>query len=139
MIKGNIARFSRSRDLGISDGARYSFSQDNHTKRKERIKAIKNVCDESSIKQFDNPFILKGNKKMIVNLNKIIPRSLSEEKARARHKAQYNQLLTFKENKQELDNSINSVNIENFKVKDSNQYQRDRDFILGINQANAEA
>jgi hypothetical protein len=122
MIKANFARFSRSRDLGISDGARYSFSQENHTKRKERIKAMKNACDEPPIKQFDNPFILKGNKKMIVNLHKIIPRSLSEEKARARHKAPYNQLLTFKENKNGLDNSVNSVNIDNFKMRDPNQY-----------------
>lgn len=60
---------------------------------------MKNALDGSISSNNDNPFIINGKRKMIVNMNKIIPRSLSEEKARSKIKSHQNQFNELKENK----------------------------------------
>lgn len=71
---------------------------------------------------------------MIVNLNKIIPRSLSEEKARSKSKNPLNKLLISKKKNCELeDNAVNK-----FELQESNRLQMEKDFILGLNRMNPE-
>ena len=47
---------------------------------------MKQALDKFIPNNIDNPFLINGNKKMIMNLKKIIPRSLSEEKTRIRNR-----------------------------------------------------
>ena len=60
---------------------------------------MKNVLDESLLTNNDNPFLINNKRKMIANMNKIIPRSLSEEKARSKIRSHQNHISDFKENK----------------------------------------
>lgn len=97
---------------------------------------MKNVLEESLTKNSDNPFLIKGKRKMIVNLNKIIPRSLSEEKARAKYKVTGGQMLDIKDKKMDLDATFNSATVHTYNRIGLSQPQRDIDFILGVKPTN---
>ena len=99
MINSNQAWYIKEGDPNFAEVARWSFSQETHTRRKERIMIMKNALDESLISNNDNPFVINDKRKMIVNMNKIIPRSLSEEKARSKIKSHHNHTNELKENK----------------------------------------
>jgi hypothetical protein len=71
---------------------------------------------------------------MIVNLNKIIPRSLSEEKGRAKHNNPLNKLLISKMKNCEQEDSP----IEKFKFRENDKLLKQKDFILGHNKINSE-
>ena len=110
---------SERRQINFGDMARCSFSQDNHSKRIDRLKKMRsdlentllesgNILSQPTTDQNlasnkfnyhnDNPFILKGKRKLKANLNKIIPRSFSEERTNpSQNKCHFNQLLTFKD------------------------------------------
>ena len=75
------------------------------------------------------------NRKMI---NNIVPRSLSEEKARAYHKRPINQLLSLQNENVDPSNLTPSMGKTGAELKDANQYQQNKDFILGINQKSNE-
>lgn len=77
MIPDNYVRLSRDHNLEMLQ-QRCSFLQD-HRKRKDKLSPIKQG-HEGVAPKFDNPFVFKGKRKMIVNLNKIIHKSMSDKK-----------------------------------------------------------
>lgn len=71
-----------------------------------------------------------------LQMDKIVPRSLSEEKARAGNKRLGRQLLGSKTDNTGCEMLNNSMVWNGLKIRDSHQYQKDTDFILGVNSQN---